>query len=680
MSESTTKLDSAELTTAATIIVGAGAAGMAAAVQLARRRARQGHTPGPSGVLVVTAGRALGASRMSGSDKQTYYKLATDGRSADSAEAFARTLTAGGCCHGDLAFVEGACSLEAFFNLVQLGVEFPHDPTGAYVGYHTDHDPLGRATSCGPRTSQRMAAALEAEARSLGVTIIDNCTVVRFVTAGDGEQRRVVGMVCVDSSAPGDGGSVLRAFAANSWVLAAGGPGSLYAASVYPPGQVGIHGPALLAGLEASNLAEWQFGLASTKFRWNVSGSYMQVIPRIFSTAADGSDPREFLAEIFGDMPTLAGAIFRKGYQWPFDVDRLAPDGSSLIDVAVHRETVDRGRRVWMDFTSNPIGSAGWDEFHLSALDREPMEYLEGTGALGATPLERLAQLNAPAIEIYRDHGIDLASEPLEICVCVQHHNGGFAVDKWWRSNIPNVFVIGEMAGTHGVRRPGGAALNAGQVGAIRSAEFIAANFAADSPDQADARKAIAATLAEAQAQADAMLAAGPDVPTPAQVMAEVGQRMTASAAHLRRAAGTAQAAGDALAQYRRLLKAPPRATTAGDLAAAVQAVQQCLTSAAVLATLAQLLDRDLGSRGSSCVLDDRGVEMQPNLIDAATGEPYRFRKENLALRDEIVTLRCDADESDPFSFRIDKPRPLPSWDEPFETTWRFFRDGEIFG
>ena len=54
--------------------------------------------------------------------------------------------------------------------------------------------------------------------------------------------------------------------------------------SVYPKGQSGIHGLAFKAGLVAENLTESQFGLASIKFRWNVSGSYMQVIPRIFST------------------------------------------------------------------------------------------------------------------------------------------------------------------------------------------------------------------------------------------------------------------------------------------------------------------------------------------------------------------------------------------------------------
>ena len=76
--------------------------------------------------------------------------------------------------------------------------------------------------------------------------------------------------------------------------------------------------------------------------------------------------------------------------------------------------------------------------------------------------------MNQPAIDIYSEHGINLRKEPLEIAVCAQHNNGGFAVNHWWQSNIQRTFVVGEMAGTHGVKRPGGSALNSGQIGSLR--------------------------------------------------------------------------------------------------------------------------------------------------------------------------------------------------------------------
>ena len=81
-------------------------------------------------------------------------------------------------------------------------------------------------------------------------------------------------------------------------------------------------------------------------------------------------------------------------------------------------------------------------------------------------PIQRLAAMNPAAIELYRSHNIDLAAEPLEIAICAQHNNGGLAGDCWWQSNIRHLYPIGEVNGTHGVYRPGGTALNAGQVAA----------------------------------------------------------------------------------------------------------------------------------------------------------------------------------------------------------------------
>ena len=69
---------------------------------------------------------------------------------------------------------------------------------------------------------------------------------------------------------------------------------------------------------------------------------------------------------------------------------------------------------------------------------------------------------------------MDLSVDRLEIALCAQHNNGGLDVDLWWQTNIEGLFAVGEVAATHGVYRPGGSALNAGQVGAARAARYIA--------------------------------------------------------------------------------------------------------------------------------------------------------------------------------------------------------------
>ncbi len=666
-------------TSANTIIVGAGAAGMNCAVQLLRQWRFRGAEDPAEKLLVVTGGLALGASRMSGSDKQTYYKMGTSPRVPDTASDFAKTLTAFGCCHGDNALIEGVCSLRSFYNLVEAGVPFPHDPTGAFIGYKTDHDPYERATSAGPKTSKFMSECLQAEAERLGVRIIDRRPVVEFVTTGENDNKRIVAMVCLDMSRAGDGEPGLAVFTAENWVLAAGGPGEIYKTTVYPRGQYGIGGPAFRAGLEACNLTESQYGLASIKFRWNVSGTYMQAVPRIFSTDADGGDDREFLTEYFDDMSAMATDIFLKGYQWPFDAQRITGRQSSLIDMAVHQETVVRGRRVWMDFLRNPI--YGREKFQLGRLGAEALEYLQKTGATQATPIERLRRMNQPAIDIYAEHDIDLTREPLEIAVCAQHANGGFTVDKWWQSNIRRTFVIGEMAGTHGVKRPGGAALNAGQVGAMRAAEFIANVYSAGMLEAPPPDAQVTDGICEAVKRLKDMIQkSGGAKTTPAEAMVEIQERMTRYGAQLRSKKDAAEALAEAKKQYKTLLENGMKLDKPAQIHVAVCAIQQCLTHLAILKAICGMFDRSAGSRGSHCILDENGIEMHPLLTDPHTNTPYRFLPENEALRDEILCVRYNSDADDFFDLRTVKPRPIPDREVAFEPAWAEYRQGKIYG
>ena len=127
-----------------TLVIGSGAAGLAAAVRL--------NAAGVAPVAIYTEGLRMGTSINTGSDKQTYYKLGLYGEEPDSPVLLARDLAAGGSVHGDIALAEAALSPVAFSHLAALGVPFPHDAWGQYISYRTDHDPRRRATSCGPYT------------------------------------------------------------------------------------------------------------------------------------------------------------------------------------------------------------------------------------------------------------------------------------------------------------------------------------------------------------------------------------------------------------------------------------------------------------------------------------------------------------------------------------------------
>ena len=109
----------AKLTWVHTLVIGSGAAGLNAAVQLRNQ--------GVEDVVVLTEGLSKGTSINTGSDKQTYYKLSLSGDDRDAPRIMAETYFDGGSMHGDLALVEASLSARGFFNLLGLGVPFPQD-------------------------------------------------------------------------------------------------------------------------------------------------------------------------------------------------------------------------------------------------------------------------------------------------------------------------------------------------------------------------------------------------------------------------------------------------------------------------------------------------------------------------------------------------------------------------
>ena len=447
------------------IVIGSGAAGLNCALHLVIEGLP------PAKIAIVTDNLGGGTSFNAGSDKQTYYKMSIYGDQADSPYEMAKDLCAGGAMHGDIALIEATNSIREFFHLVQLGVPFPFDEYGGFVGYKTDNDPKQRATSIGPFTSQKMGECLLKAVNEKNINIFDKYYALKILVDDTFEKPEAIGLICVKSDELSKEKSLdnflssLRIFKVRNIIIATGGPAILYKNSVYPKSQKGTTSLAIEAGCRLQNLTESQFGLASTKFRWNVSGSYQQVIPRYYSVDTNNNQI-EFLNEIFPSFTELSKAIFLKGYQWPFNATLIEGYGSSLIDLAVFHEIVTLNRHVFLDYTKNPKG------FILAELHPIAKDYLSRSNALGDTPIERLRNLNKQAIKVYDDHNIDITVDPLEIAVCNQHLNGGITCDSWWESTtVKHLFAIGEINGSHGIHRPGGAALNAGQVGGLRVAQ-----------------------------------------------------------------------------------------------------------------------------------------------------------------------------------------------------------------
>ncbi len=621
-----------------TLVAGAGAAAYCAALRLSEL--------GQHNILMLSEGSLMGTSRNTGSDKQTYYKLSS-APPGDNARAMAQTLFSGGATDGDTALCEAALSARCFYKLVELGVPFPHNRYGEYAGYRTDHDDTRRATSAGPLTSRYMTERLEECVHAAGVPMLEGCQVVAVLTDG---AENAIGILALRLHADGPRFALVNAV---NTVYATGGPAELYLHSVYPQSQHGAHGAAFEAGALGKNLTESQYGIASTSFRWNLSGSYQQALPAYISTGQNGGDERLFLNDYFDSAAQIQDCIFKKGYEWPFDPNKLS--GSSLVDLAVSNETM-AGRKVYLDYRINADGSPAPPDF--STLGGETRDYLSKSNALQALPIGRLKAMNEPAYQLYLDNGIDLAAQRLEIAVCAQHNNGGLSGSLWWESNLKHFFPVGEANGSHGVRRPGGSALNAGQAGALRAAQYIFHHYS-DNPRSAEDFLSACGNAIDSKMELFCSFAAAKEKHTPvAEAQRLLQARMSDCAAHLRNEGKVSAALECARTQLMRL----PQDTFAADICELSQAFRNydsLVSQITYLSAIEDYIARGGVSRGSYLIEDENGRRMG--------GDPFYDKIQEVQYKPGgCAVFWRDA-------------RPLPEGEDWFETVWIGYLVGECY-
>ncbi|HHW71521.1 MAG TPA: FAD-binding protein [Clostridiales bacterium] len=646
-----------------TIVVGTGAAGFNAADTL--------YSLGQRDIAILTEGVDMGTSRNTGSDKQTYYKLTLAGDEPDSIQAMAQTLFDGGSMHGDIALVEAALSAKCFYKLVNIGVPFPHNRYGEYVGYKTDHDPRQRATSCGPLTSKFMTEKLEAQVKAKDITIFDRYLAIGILTSEDKES---IGLIALDMDNLDSPNMGITLFNCTNIIYATGGPAGMYLTSVYPESQIGASGIAYEAGAKGVNLTESQYGIASTKFRWNLSGTYQQVIPRYVSTDKDGRDEREFLEEYFDEPGKMLDAIFLKGYQWPFDPRKVANYGSSLIDILVYNETQIKGRRVFLDFTRNPSWGSKDGELDFSLLGKESYEYLKNSQALFGTPIDRLAKMNEPAIELYKSNGIDITREYLEIDVCAQHNNGGLLGNIWYESNLKHLFPVGEVNGTFGIYRPGGSALNSTQVGSFRAAQYISENytqpplsveeFLKKAKDQIIDRVEIARGFKANMGKKSNVL----------DIRKRMQKRMTRAGAHIRSLNECVRAIEECSKEWKDLISNTVLSSFE-ELPDAFRNRDILLTQYVYLNAIKVYIESGGRSRGSYLVYDDKG-----KLPIEGLSEEFKFVLDDGSLTDKVAEVGLEIEDGGQLRCNVEwKPvRPIPKEDNWFENVWNDYRSGNI--
>lgn len=638
------------------IIIGSGAAGFQAALRL--------YQNGERDLAIITENIKSGTSRNTGSDKQTYYKLTLSGNDADSVRNMAEDLFAGQCVDGDQALCEAALSARCFFTLTELGVPFPCTEHGEFMGYKTDHDRGRRATSAGPYTSKLMTEALERSVKEKQILILDQMQAIQILTY----MNQVKGILCLDKNIHSE--PAYKIIWCKNVILATGGPAVMYHDSVYPVSQTGSTGMAFEAGASGKNLTEWQFGMASLNPRWNVSGTYMQVLPTFISTDQDGNDEKEFLLDYFNELPDLLSMVFLKGYQWPFDVNKIF-GGSSVIDLLVYQETVLKKRRVFLDYRVNPGNLEKDRDLPYASMIPEAKEYLSQAGACFGTPIKRLKHMNEPAILFYQDHHVDLFKERLEIAVCAQHNNGGLSTNHLWETNLSGLYAIGEVCASHGVTRPGGTALNAGQVGAVRAAEGIFLKKRTHMKEASPSTESGIKERLRIQALDRIRLSEHAEGNCPlSELWINASKRMSAAAGMIRNQVQMETAlkeTEDDICQFMQKAKSP----SVSQLSLFYKLYDMLLSQKMYLFAMLDYAKAGGGSRGSALYTDSTGE--LPGFPGCQTfGELYRCRLDQKMHGQEVqeVTLK----EGTPSASR--RPvRPLPDVDYFFENQWRIYRE-----
>lgn len=339
---------------------------------------------------------------------------------------------------------------EAFRFLEELGVPFARKG-GVVDQFVTDGSDYARACYTGPKTAVHIEEALLRKTNQMDITIHQFTAVHQLIV----KAGRVIGALAVRTQEDNPQQAAVI-FAVPAVILATGGGGLIYEHNVFPGGMTGDgFAMAYEAGAELVNMEFIQIGIASTKTRFNCSGSMMRALPRLIN-----DDGEEILTKYFPQGTAAAeifDTLFKKGASWPVSYEHK----THIIDVALYKEW-QAGRKVYLDYSENPAGF----EFSLLTAEVQARYQSEIRVDLGEarrrhSPLYRLMEINPASIEWFLERGIDIArGEAVEVAACAQHFQGGIKINEQARTTVDGLWAVGETAGgQHGANRPGGNAL-----------------------------------------------------------------------------------------------------------------------------------------------------------------------------------------------------------------------------
>jgi succinate dehydrogenase/fumarate reductase flavoprotein subunit len=233
----------------------------------------------------------------------------------------------------------------------------------------------------------------------------------------------------------------------------------------------------------------------------------------------------------------------------------------------------------------------------------------------------------------------------------------------WWESDLKHLFPVGEVNGSHGVYRPGGSALNSGQVGSFRAAQYISKKYLTPPMNDKDFFIESAEGIKNTLALVSKWMQLGSS-PDNKKYLSEIRKRMTDAGGIIRNIKKVEKASSEA----EELLEKLPKLIGAGsvrELYDSFMLMDQCFTHLLYLGAINFYIAMGGRSRGSYIVVNpDKFVE-ENKLTNLQNPELCRYDSEV----ENKILVTCYKDGA--IHANLEEVREIPEQNLWFEKVWK---------
>lgn len=305
-------------------------------------------------------------------------------------------------------------------DLERYGVIFDRTETGEFYVWAGPKQKYPLNVCVGDYTGREMMQGLVDQARKLGIAYSDEFFVSKLLMSSE----RVVGALGVNLKT---GEYII--FRAKAVILATGGAGRMYEVTTNAASNTGDgYAMAFGIGCELIDMEMVQFHPTGMAYPPSSRGVLITEKVRAHGGILRNKDGERFMSKYFPKEMELA--------------KRDEVSRSIYTEVKEGRGTEHNGVYLYVNH---------WNKEEI--LDKIPDVY-----------------------EQYRNVGVDISKDPMEVYPSMHHMMGGVRIDEWGRTNIVGLYACGEVAGgVHGANRLGGNSIAEGQVFGRRAAMTAAA-------------------------------------------------------------------------------------------------------------------------------------------------------------------------------------------------------------